>query len=138
MNKKLSLIIMLLFLIMMTACSKKIVEDTPEKIVIYFFTDQGCPSCDVQTEYMKILAERYNDIEIKTYDISEQRNKKLLLELAEAYNENIITAPVTFIAEETIVGFGNEQTTGQIIENIIKQCRITKCKNPRDVRIEYT
>ena len=129
------LIMLIIISIIITACTsnKEQITDNPEKIAIYYFWTDGCPSCDAQTEFMQKLEERYEELEIKYYDLNEQEAKRLLEQLSEAYEERVITAPATFISDKVIIGFGYEETTGKIIEDEIKRCKQILCKNPADI-----
>lgn len=127
----LSLLTLTLFL--MSCTSNNQPYDDPNKLAIYYFWSEGCPSCDLQTQFLEEMENKYDYVEIKSYDFSKQENKELLDKLAEAYEERITTAPVTFIEDKAIIGFGYSQTTGKIIEDIIISCRERTCKNPAQI-----
>jgi ABC-type glycerol-3-phosphate transport system substrate-binding protein len=133
--KKTTLIILLtITLLIITACSgKETIKDDPNKITIYYFWEKGCLSCDVQDEFMKEIQQRYENVEIKSFDAKEPKNRELLKIMTEAYNERVQAAPITFISDEAFIGFGDAQTTGKLIEDIIKKCQVQKCKNPAEI-----
>jgi thiol-disulfide isomerase/thioredoxin len=128
-------IMLIILSLMITACSstKEQITDNPEKIVIYYFWSNGCPSCDLQTKFMQELEQEYEELEIKYFNLNEEESKIILEQLLEAYDERVITAPATFISDKAIIGFGYEETTGKIIEDEIKRCKQILCKNPADI-----
>ena len=137
MSKKIVFLMMFLLTLTLTlsACSSTEPElkDDSDKIVIYYFWGSGCPSCDLQSSFLDDIALKYSDVEIKRFDFSVKENKDLLDSLALVYEERIIAPPATFIAEESVIGFGSAETTGKLIDDIIKRCQSQKCKNPADV-----
>lgn len=138
MKKSLFVVLLIFLVISLSACSKEeYIGDDPDKIVIYYFSGPGCPSCDVQSEFMNTLPGKYSDIEIVTFDVSVEGNDLLLERLAQAFDERIITPPVTFIAEESVVGFNTAQSTGLLIEDIIQRCQRQSCRNPSVVLREF-
>jgi len=132
-NIKLRLMLLMLLTLssLLMACNN-IPRDNPEKLVIYYFWEENCINCDEITIFLNEIKNNYSNIEIKNFDFSKNENKKLLNELAEAYEERIITTPVIFIDEQVFIGFGSIQSTGKLIENKIISCQNKKCKNPAD------
>ncbi|MFP4567821.1 MAG: thioredoxin family protein [Candidatus Woesearchaeota archaeon] len=133
--KKLIIILIIITLFTLSACTTKtqIPEDDSDKLVIHYFYSDGCPSCDVQEEFMQELLDKYTGIEIKKYNMKEDESKELLELFSKAYEERIIAAPATFISDIVINGFGTNETTGKIIENQIRTCQQSTCKNPADI-----
>ncbi|MCC7574238.1 hypothetical protein KO361_01470 [Candidatus Woesearchaeota archaeon] len=134
--KKIFMFTLLTISLVFFACNNPIISDDSEKITIYYFWEKGCPNCEIQEEFLKNLENKYDDIEIKSYEVSNQENEELLILLLEAYNERKSGVPTTFIGDELIIGFGDAETTGNLIEDIIKKCQINKCKNPADILLE--
>ena len=91
-----------------------------EKIEIYFFYSLTCPHCASEKIFLKKLKEKYPEIDIKKFAISERKNVELLKEFYENYkvpSQIQGYVPITFIEEKYFLGF-NEKI-GQDIENYI-------------------
>ena len=136
--KRIIFVLVLLVALFLVSCSgKDYPKDDPDLIVIYFFTARGCPSCDVQSEFMSYLENKYDDLEIKKLDVSVGENQALLDRLANAYGERGVFPPATFIADESLIGFGLPETTGLLIEDIIRRCQMESCMNPSSMLKAY-
>lgn len=123
--------------ILLTGCSNNVnteqITDDPNKLTIHYFYEEGCPSCDVQDEFFEEIKQKHQEIEIKKHNTQEENNKELLKKLLNAYDERPNPVPITFISNEVIIGFGTKDSTGKLIEEIILECKQTKCKNPSDI-----
>ena len=134
MKKFVFMFLLFLLVAFFVGCSKEYPVDDSDKVVIYYFVGPGCPSCDVQSDFFIEFSSRLGeDVEVKRFDISVSEHKSLLDRLAAAYDERIVTAPVTFVGDEAIVGFNNAETTGLLIESIVRRCLSQQCMNPSDV-----
>ena len=91
-----------------------------EKIEIYFFYSLTCPHCAREKVFLEKLKEKYPEIDIKKFAISERKNVKLLKEFYENYkvpSQIQGYVPITFVGEKYFWGF-NEKI-GQDIESYI-------------------
>ena len=131
--KKMMFLILALTIFLSACSSNDLPVDNPDKITIYYFWEQGCPSCDLQNDFLDDLSEKYSEVEVKKFDLSIKENEELLRRLAEAYEDRVFAPPITFIAEESLAGFGSAQTTGRLIEDIVLRCISSSCLNPADI-----
>lgn len=113
--------------------NKDIPQDNSDKLTIYYFYELGCPSCDMQDEFLTEIQQKYENIEIKKYDVDKNNNQQLLNNLLDAYQDRSNAVPITFISNQAIIGFGTKDTTGKIMERIIIDCEQTNCKNPAQI-----
>ncbi len=99
-------------------------------VVVYFFRAEGCPHCADEAPFLDEMAEKYDEVEIRDYEItSSKENALLLVEVAEKLNFQPSGVPVTVIGDEYFVGWLNEETSGTDIENAIR-CAIDEgCEN---------
>jgi len=92
-----------------------------QKTTIYFFWGQECPHCAKEKIFLEKLGEKYPELEIKSFEIySNALSLELFRQTAQAYNIPVQGIPTTFIGEQVVTGFDNDETTGRKIENLIK------------------
>jgi cytochrome c biogenesis protein CcdA/glutaredoxin len=95
------------------------------KVDIYFFYSSICPFCHQEEDFLKEMEEKYSQVEIKKYEISQPENLQFYQQMGEQYQVpqqvlSIVNIPLTFIGEKYFLGYGGENTTGKEIENQIK------------------
>ena len=100
------------------------VEDTVE---VVFFFGQNCPHCAAEKVFLKSLAEKYLQVEVSEYELSE--NIDLIREYYHDYKipfgeQGLV--PLTFVAKEYFVGFSEQ--IGQEIERAIEMSLSGKSK----------
>lgn len=115
-----------------TNLSGNIVADTnfdSDNIVVYFFFGEGCPHCTSQKPYLNEWADKYPEIEIRSFETwSNKENAALFQEVAKAYGIQARWVPTTFIGEKSWVGFSSSRAPE--IENYIKNCIENGCESP--------
>lgn len=88
-----------------------------EKKPVYFFYGDGCPHCHDEKIFWNKIKNNYPEIDWLAYETwSNQDNYQLLLKTTkEKIGRELGSVPVTIIGAETIIGFRDEDTTGQTI-----------------------
>lgn len=87
---------------------------------VNFFYSSTCPHCVQEQKFLDQLEERYSEIEVNRFSISE--NVILLKKFYKDYDvprEYYGTIPITFIGEKYFVGFNDE--IGEKIESCVSQ-----------------
>jgi len=89
---------------------------------IYFFYSLTCPHCAKEKAFLEKLEEKYPEIEIKKFPLSERKNIELLKEFYQKYKvpqriQGFV--PISFIRERYFLGFSEK--IGQEIEHYILQ-----------------
>ncbi len=116
MKKFLILLIALLLVIPTSVNASETVID------IYLFYSNTCPHCAKEKEYLSDLQENDPNINVYTYEVSEnQENSDLLDKVQTLIDGETPYVPYTVIGSEYRVGFNN--STKLEIENIIKSYR---------------
>lgn len=90
-----------------------------EKINIYFFHGDGCPHCAMERKYLKKIEKKYKNIEIKSYEVWNNKNHDLLLQKVKKKLE--ITdngVPLTIIGSTYMIGYLDDDT-GLKLERIL-------------------
>lgn len=90
------------------------------KIEVNFFYSESCPHCHAEKPFLEKLAKKYPQIELKEYEVSSDvANQKVFEDFCQKYNADCIGVPVTFVNDKSIIGYGDESTTGKEIENAV-------------------
>jgi thiol-disulfide isomerase/thioredoxin len=90
---------------------------------IHFFYSLTCPHCIAEQKFLDKIEQKYPDVAVKQYLVSDPQNQILLKELANKYGAEryLGLVPLTFIGEDFFVGFDNDKGIGKKIENSIKK-----------------
>jgi len=100
----------LMFLCFNVFMSTAMAGETP---VIDFYFSPTCPHCASEKIYLNELEERYDDIVINRYSVTEQGNVDRLMGLYEKYSvpeENRGIVPITFIGAQVFLGFDENRS----------------------------
>ena len=94
-------------------------------ITLYFFNSRGCLHCAQEKIFLDDLQIRYPRLEVKNLDLSSNReNIRLLEEMYESYDvpeqRRGGLVPIVFLGGQHFLGFRSAETTGQTIENCLK------------------
>lgn len=88
---------------------------------IYFFYSDSCPHCHKESLFLDKLVEDYgNGLKINRLEVGgNSDNVKLMLDMASELNITVQGVPFTVIGEQYVIGYYNDETTGQEIKNKI-------------------
>ncbi len=102
------------------------------KTTVYFFWSTGCRHCKEENAFLTVLAEKYPELDIKSFEVkNDPENAKLLSELADSFGVSIKGVPATFIGGfAPVVGYRNAESTGRLIEARIRECIEVNCPDP--------
>lgn len=106
-------------------------EETSGRVKVVLFWGEGCPYCQEEKDFMKEMASRYPEIELKEYEVWKSRtNAELFMEIAAGLGLKGATVPVTFIQNTVFVGFSEEHavTMERAIKDRLKELRAGKQK----------
>jgi len=100
-----------------------------EPINVYFFHSNACPHCAKEKLFLDKIAVKYPQIQIQALEISQPANLKILEQVVSRHQAPIPPGivPFTSIGEKYIVGFMDEATTGQQIEEAINCAIDNQC-----------
>lgn len=98
-------------------------QENSEKLKINFFYSQTCPHCIAEQKFLDKIQEKYPEIIINRYLVSDSANKKLLADLLAKHDAQMYAGlvPITFVGEDLILGFNNEADIGKRIEQSIER-----------------
>ena len=73
---------------------------------VYYFWGDGCPVCVQQRAYLDQLEARYGEVSVHAYEVwHDAENLALLHAFSDAFRRSVTGVPVTFIGEDSWVGF---------------------------------
>ena len=93
-------------------------------IEMHYFHLRTCPHCHEQARFHPTLEERFPNLKIIEYEISNAANQAKYAELANSIggaDPVRISTPTTFIGNRANVGYGNDETTGQTLIQMIEE-----------------
>lgn len=130
-QKLTSLLKFFLWCFLLSALYKTSFAETKNKEVnIYFFYGDGCPHCAKEERFFNKLIDEYPDVKIHFFEVwGNKENANLLKTIGSMLNARINGVPFTVIGENYIIGFQNENTTGEQIKDYINLCLSAQCKD---------
>lgn len=92
------------------------------KTELYFFYGEGCPHCAREEKFLSQLEKENKDLQIYRYEVwSNKENAQLFAELIKKLNLDRVTVPVLIIGNEAVIGYNDDQSTGQKIKAVIEE-----------------
>lgn len=75
------------------------------EVNVYFFHSNECDVCSQEKAYLDALKQRYPNMRIYSYEISDSNNNALMLKAKSMYNETKTGVPFTVIGDSAYLGF---------------------------------
>jgi len=103
------------------------------QLEVNFFYSVTCPHCKAEQEFLDIIENKYPQIMVNRYEVSDETHYNLLFKLAEEHDAEryLGIVPLTFIGEGFFVGFDNAEGMGaQIESSILRQMKPANQENP--------
>lgn len=110
MNKKISLICLLISIILLLSTSSVFAQaNEVVELNIYFFWGEGCPHCAEEEPFLETLEEKYPSVTVVDYEVwYNDENQKILGEFGKALDFDPSGVPVTIIGDQVWIGFSEE------------------------------
>ncbi|MBL7159526.1 hypothetical protein ISS85_03555 [Candidatus Microgenomates bacterium] len=118
MTKKIIGILLSCFLLLSFIGSISAQEE--KKVNVYFFWSKTCPHCEEEKAFLNQLVQKKPFIEVKSFEVSNSDNIKLLQKTSKLLNVNIQSIPFTVISDQYLTGYVNDQTTGEQIVKLVE------------------
>ena len=98
-------------------------------IEMYYFHLSTCPHCHKQNAYLKYLKAEFPNLRVNEYEISSSSAKEKYSQMAADFpelNPDRISTPTTIIGTRVNVGYNTDETTGEILRDMVleEQARI--------------
>ncbi|OGY48032.1 MAG: hypothetical protein A2663_01745 [Candidatus Buchananbacteria bacterium RIFCSPHIGHO2_01_FULL_46_12] len=114
--------LILLFLPVFTAA-----QEIPP-VYLTLFYGQGCPHCAKEKIFLASLQKEFPNLKIRELEIwYNSDNAKKMAETAKFLNINAGGIPLTIICQDSIIGYADDQTTGERIKSIVKRYETIGC-----------
>jgi thiol-disulfide isomerase/thioredoxin len=92
-----------------------------QEVNLYFFYGDGCPHCADEEVFLEELETRYENLHIYDFEVwKDAENRELLKNVGATLDVDIQGVPLTVVANQAIVGFLSEETTGADIEKVVQ------------------
>jgi thiol-disulfide isomerase/thioredoxin len=135
-KKIFSLLLGVFLLLLLTSPIKA--KDNP--VTIHFFYSKNCPHCAKELIFLKKLVQEYSNVQLQTYGIGQPKNFQFLQKTIQELNAQVSAGvvPFTAIGNQYIVGYLNDEVTGEKIEAIIKSLAKSnpeKTNNPEKIAL---
>jgi len=99
-----------------------------ERVTLYFFSSKTCVNCRHEGEFLAGLQRRIPGLEVRTFEVSDPANARLLVHVAEAFGVQARGVPVSFIGRfAPIMGYEGDERTGRLIEQRVRECLARGC-----------
>ncbi|MEW6610495.1 MAG: hypothetical protein AB1352_02630 [Patescibacteria group bacterium] len=97
-------------------------------VKVYFFWAKGCPHCADEKPFLDALTQEYLQIEVTSYEVNgNAENAKLLQKVGTYLNADATRIPFTMVGSQYVIGWLNEETTGNQIRAMIASCMNVSC-----------
>ena len=100
-------------------------EAKTNTVKIYFFHSKTCIHCKEENKLLKKIEKKYNNVEIKRYEVHEEESKNVLEHVKDVYKINTNNVPITIIGESIFTGYNEEKTVISFIKTIEYYSRFT-------------
>lgn len=110
----------LLFLCMVFIFGFSSVKANEDKklVNIYLFHSNTCPHCKEEIKLLSELEDKYDNIVIYKYEVSNDKNWQLLNDVAKLMDTNVNGVPFTVIGDKVYKGFNYENSKSKFIATI--------------------
>ncbi|GAK56656.1 membrane protein, putative [Candidatus Vecturithrix granuli] len=104
-----------------------------EHPILYLFWGNGCPHCAEEKEFLAMLREQYPELEMRFFEVWDHPQFATLGEaLAQAYQIQATSVPLTFLGDYVVVGFRSWEETGMEIDAQVQHCLQQGCPDALD------
>ena len=92
-----------------------------ENINLHLFWADGCPHCAQEKLFLETLTDKYPELNIQDYEVTRNTdNANLLQKVGAQFDADVSGVPFTVIGDQYVVGYLNQETSGQKIEQLIQ------------------
>lgn len=128
MDKRFFVVFILAFFIMALFITK---VEAAAPVDVYLFYGDGCPHCAKAESFLENYDQKQDyRITLHRFEVWNDRdNAKLYDKVREHYNFKTGGVPLIVIGNQLVVGYGNDETSGAMLDQYIQQCFATSCES---------
>ena len=115
-------------------------EGVSNLAALHIYDHPDCPHCHEALDFLQRLQEEFPDLIIHRYNIEDESNRSAMIETAKRLkiNHGKLRVPMIVINDEVIIGYDNDQTTGQKIRELLGLVpEMTEAK-PTDMQYKFS
>ena len=100
-----------------------------EPVIIYLFWGDGCPHCEAARPALRALADRYENVELREYEVwFDAKNQELFFNMAASLGFEPRAVPTIIVGEYHWEGYG--ASTDADIDAVLVDCLQNGCPDP--------
>lgn len=97
-------------------------------VTLTLFYGNGCPHCESEMAFLEKIDDDFPNLTVRKLEVwYNADNAKLLAEVTKNLEIRNYGVPVTIVGKESIVGYFNDEITGQRIKGMIAKCSLEAC-----------
>jgi thiol-disulfide isomerase/thioredoxin len=94
---------------------------------LHFFWSIGCPHCAKEKQFLPKLQQKYPQLNIIDYELSQNRdNQRLMERVGRLMNIDVSGVPVTIVGGEYIIGYQDDSTSGKRLEVMVEKAVVQR------------
>jgi glutaredoxin len=98
-----------------------------EEVNLYLFSSDSCPHCRAEKKFLNSISDKYPELEIYDFEISNRANAQALQTVAQSLGKDVRGVPFTIIGVFSFSGFG--KSAEPLIEEQIRECITNGCED---------
>jgi thiol-disulfide isomerase/thioredoxin len=127
------LFLLALFIFLFLPFKNAFAQETPalndKEVNVYFFWSNSCPHCAKEKPFLEKLEQKYPQLKISYYEVSDSKSLNLLIEFGKKLNADVNGVPFTVVGEKYFTGWLDEAYTGAQIEDAVKCALNQGCRD---------
>ncbi|PIS22417.1 hypothetical protein COT50_02060, partial [candidate division WWE3 bacterium CG08_land_8_20_14_0_20_41_10] len=105
-----------------------VVSETPRSVTLYFFWGNGCPHCEAEEKFLKMLQKDYPTLTIRKFEVwGSAKNREIFKQVGQKLGADVKGVPFTVIGGKYIGGYYTDDTTGAEIRDYVASCVQSAC-----------
>ncbi|MFA6322838.1 MAG: hypothetical protein WCX71_05225 [Candidatus Buchananbacteria bacterium] len=101
-------------------------ESKPVTLTVFY--GDGCPHCHAEFLYLDQLQKDFSDLQIRKMEVwYDTENASLMGEVGQKINAKNFGVPLTLVGTEAVIGYYNDEVTGQRIKDMVLACQKNGC-----------
>jgi len=105
-----------------------VVSETPRSVTLYFFWGNGCPHCEAEEKFLKMLQKDYPTLTIRKFEVwGSAKNREIFKQVGQKLGADVKGVPFTVIGGKYIGGYYADDTTGAEIRDYVASCVQSAC-----------
>lgn len=110
-------------------------QQVDEALALHAFVREGCPHCRDAKAYLSGLQKRWPAVRVQLHDVVQDKAAlKQMHDIAAKHQISAASLPSFLLCGRFLVGYDNDQTTGQQLERLLEESQPPRELNPKPQR----